>query len=49
MGSSTMTATITRIGHSAIHAAGLLGNDLGISTQPQRANEKPENFGPEET
>ena len=44
-----MDAIRQKSGHSAIHAAGLLGNDLGISTQPQRANEKPENFGPEET
>jgi len=44
-----MDAIRQKYGHSAIHAAGLLGNDLGISTQPQRANEKPEHFGPEET
>ena len=43
-----MDAIRQKYGHSAIHSAGLLGNDLGISTSPQRANEKPEGFGPED-
>ena len=43
-----MDAIRGKYGAGAIHSAGLLGNDLGISTDPEHENEKPTEFGPEE-
>ncbi|MBR5537575.1 MAG: DNA polymerase IV [Clostridia bacterium] len=43
-----MDAIRGKYGAGAIHSAGLLGNDLGISTDPEHENEKPSEFGPEE-
>ena len=43
-----MDAIRSKYGTGAIHSAGLLGNDLGISTDPEHENEKPSEFGPEE-
>jgi len=42
-----MDAIRQKYGFGAIHSAGLLGNDLGISAHPERENEKPEDFGEE--
>ena len=43
-----MDAIRDKYGVGAIHSAGLLGNDLGISTDPEHENQKPSEFGPEE-
>ena len=43
-----MDAIRDKYGVGAIHSAGLLGNDLGISTDPEHENQKPSDFGPEE-
>ena len=43
-----MDAIRDKYGAGAIHSAGLLGNDLGISTDPEHENQKPSDFGPEE-
>ena len=43
-----MDAIRDKYGAGAIHSAGLLGNDLGISIDPEQENEKPSDFGPEE-
>ena len=42
-----MDAIRQKYGYGAIHSAGLLGNDLGISTHAESENEKPQGFGPE--
>lgn len=44
-----MDAIRQKYGYGAIHSAGLLGNDLGITAHPESENEKPTDFGPEET
>ena len=43
-----MDAIRQKYGYGAIHSAGLLGNDLGISLDPEYENEKPVDFGPKE-
>ena len=43
-----MDAIRQKYGYGAIHAAGLLHNDLGISAQPERENEKPKDFADSE-
>ena len=43
-----MDAIRQKYGYGAIHSAGLLGNDLGISAHPEQENEKPQDFGPED-